>query len=281
MRCVQILIIAVASTIGASPASGLTDPAAVTLKIATYNINWGNPDLTAVVSTIRQSDADVVCLQETTKQSESHIRRTLRKDYSHIHFHGHRGRFGAERFGFLSRHRMRGLSFLPPKHGLFGAYVGRLQLGGQTIQIVNVHLQPIVLPSAGMRSAYSAFTAMEDIHRKEITHIYENVRLDVPTLIVGDFNSTSSFRATRFLTRNGFVDSFAQIHADADAHPTWHWPLKHGEWALRIDYIFHSRHFTTTESTVMPSEGSDHYLVSASLSLKQGERAELGLCPTD
>jgi len=43
------------------------------IRIATYNINWGNPNLEAVVATIRDSKADSVCLQETSQRAEAFL----------------------------------------------------------------------------------------------------------------------------------------------------------------------------------------------------------------
>lgn len=237
-----------------------------TLKVATYNINWGNLDLRTMVSTIRQADADVVCLQETNQQSERYIRLALKKAYPQIHFRGHQGRLGAERFGFLSRHPITRLSFVKPKHGLFGAYIAHVRTRGTTLQIVNVHLQPVMLPrNAGLRQALSAFAAMEQTHAKEIAHVFERLRPDLPTIVAGDLNSLSTFQAPLFLKKKGFVDSFAQVNDNPDSQPTWRWPLKIGEWSLRIDYIFHSRHLKTTESAVIRSNASDHYLVASVL----------------
>jgi len=245
-----------------------TQPTAATLRVATYNINWGNRDLKTMVATIEQADADVVCLQETTKQSEVYLQRNLRESYHHIRFHGHRGRFGAERFGFLSRYPLGKTSFMPPKHGLFGAFVTHVELGGRTVRIVNAHLQPILLPrDARTRDALAALAAMEQTHGKEVTEILDNVETSEPTLIVGDLNSPAAFRAPMVLKKEGFVDSFAQVNQQPESHPTWHWPLKHAEWSLRIDYIFHTPHFRTTESRVIKSDASDHYLVTSELEL--------------
>ncbi len=233
-------------------------------KIATYNINWGDPDLASVAATIRRADADVVCLQETTRRSEPYLRRAFAKVYSHISFHGHRGEYEAERFGLLARVPVSKVTFLPPKHGLFGACLSELQLGGRAVQVINVHLEPILLQeAAGLLAAWSAMNAMEQTHLQEISRIWESRRRDVPHLIVGDFNSPSRFQAPSFLRENGLKDSFAEAHANPDAEVTWHWQMKSGEASLRIDYIFHSKEFRTVRSQVLRSDASDHYLLES------------------
>ncbi|HEX5221045.1 MAG TPA: endonuclease/exonuclease/phosphatase family protein, partial [Verrucomicrobiae bacterium] len=47
------------------------------LRVLTYNVNWGGarPDL--AIEAIRSSDADIVCLQETTPQWEQYLRQYL------------------------------------------------------------------------------------------------------------------------------------------------------------------------------------------------------------
>lgn len=237
------------------------------LKIATYNINWGNPDLKSVVKTIQEADADIVCLQETNGQSEPYLQQALGQSYRHIAFRGHKGRLAAERVGILSRRPIQKLTFFPPKDGLFGFAIADVQWGRDAVQIAIVHLEPMMLQrGSGFREALSALGAMEETHEKEIAHVYENLRRDTPTIIAGDFNSLSDFRAPAFLKQRGFVDSFAAVHEHPNSQPTWHWPLKFGEISLRIDFVFHSSHFQTTESRILPSRGSDHYLVVSSLS---------------
>ena len=267
MSCTKRWSTAIVAAIAAAWAQvALADLPSGALKIATYNINWGNIDLKTAAETIARADADVVCLQETNQASEAHFRRVLKKTYPHMHFRGHRGKFGAERFGFLSRYPITSQVFVPPKHGLFGAYIAHVKMRDAELQVVNVHLQPVILPrNAGLREAVSAFAAMEKTHAKEISHIFERIRADRPAIIAGDFNSLSTFRAPSFLKKKGFVDSFAQVHDSPDSQPTWHWRFRKGEWSLRIDYIFHSRHLRTAESAVVKSNASDHYLVTSVL----------------
>jgi endonuclease/exonuclease/phosphatase family metal-dependent hydrolase len=84
--------------------------------------------------------------------------------------------------------------------------------------------------------------------------------------VLGDFNSISTFVAPATLTKAGLIDSFAKAHPDdADAHATWRWPTRPLPIALRIDYIFHTPHFTTTASEIIRREGSDHSLVVSEL----------------
>lgn len=235
-------------------------------KIATYNINWGDPDLAAVAAAIRRADADVVCLQETTQRSEPYLRRVFGKTYPEIRFHGHKGEYAAERFGIMARVPVSNVRFLLPKHGLFGAYACELQLGGRRVQLIIVHIEPILIDEgAGLMDALAAMNAMEETHLKEIRHIWESRRKDVALVVAGDFNSPAQCKAPTFLREKGLADSFADVHARPDTAPTWHWPTRWGELSLRIDYIFRSKELRTLRSEVIKSDGSDHYLLMSEL----------------
>ncbi len=98
-----------------------------------------------------------------------------------------------------------------------------------------------------------------------MTEIMKHVRTDIPCVIVGDFNSCSTFKAPKLLADAGYVDSFAAVTEKADDHPTWHWPTKLGDATLRIDYIFHPKSMRTKDCRIMRTKGSDHYLVVSDL----------------
>src|SRR5687767_4438514 len=49
-------------------------PAGPTVRVMTYNVNWGAVRPNLAVAAIREADADVVCLQETTPEWETYLR---------------------------------------------------------------------------------------------------------------------------------------------------------------------------------------------------------------
>ena len=242
------------------------------IRVATYNINWGNPDLDAVLGAIRQADADVVCLQETNAQSAAALQREFADDYSHLGFYGSVEPFAAGGFAVLSRLPVVREGFLPQREALFGTCILEVRAGDQLVQVIVVHLQPVLFQNRGgdvtALSVLRALEAAEQTHGKEMQQILAQVRTDVPTLVVGDFNSCSTFQAPALLIQRGFVDSFAAVNENPDAHPTWHWPTKFGDATLRIDYIFHSPSFRTLHSGVVHTAGSDHYLLWSELALE-------------
>jgi endonuclease/exonuclease/phosphatase (EEP) superfamily protein YafD len=240
------------------------------VRVATFNVNYGNRLGDQVLGAIAESKADILCLQETTAQSEQFLRKHLAATYPEFHSVGHQGHFYAERFVFASRMKPRDVVFVPPKDGLFGFYCATFLCGGTDVRVINVHLTPFGVPrEATILEGMAAIAATESKHAGEIAGILKAVDADLPTIVAGDFNSLSSFQAPKALVESGFIDSFAFVHADADKHPTWHWPTRPLPLKLRIDYIFHSKHFHTVDSTVIRRNGSDHFLLVSGLELDE------------
>ena len=251
----------------------LPDAYGQSIRVATYNLNWANRRGDEVLNAISIARPDLICFQETTVQSERFLRDRLSETHPHFYAVGHEGQYAAERFAFASRTELAELSFLPPKAGLFGFYCAKLQVAGESVHVINVHLSPFqIRRGGGIADAMAALSTTEETHAAEIASIVEAIDSQRRTIIVGDFNSMSIFNAPKKLVELGFVDAYASIHEEADNHATWHWPTRALPLALRIDYIFHTRHFVATEATVIRREGSDHSLLVAEL--KFAERAD-------
>jgi endonuclease/exonuclease/phosphatase (EEP) superfamily protein YafD len=253
-----------------SPALPGSSPTTIVIRIATYNINFGNTFGDDVLSAIAEARADILFLQETTLQSEAFLQPQLASWYPHFHAAGHQGRYAAERFVFASKYPLQDITFTPPEHGLFGSHTARCVIAGNEITLVNVHLTPVTLSrtdEAETTSLLSALWGTETAHAAEIKAICARLDLAQPTILAGDFNSLSTFAAPGHLRELGLVDSFASVHDDAEAHPTWFWPTRPVPLRARIDYVFHSSHFRTMSSQVIPRDGSDHYLLVSELQL--------------
>jgi endonuclease/exonuclease/phosphatase (EEP) superfamily protein YafD len=243
--------------------------------VATYNLNYANRSGNEVLDAIATANPDLICFQETTVQSEKFLRERLAKSHPYFYSAGHNGRYYAERFAFAGKSKLTDVKFIPPNGGLFGFYTATCEIAGEPIQIVNVHLSPFQLPrGGGVTGAMTALSATEQTHATEIAAIVANIDLRRPAIVLGDFNSLSTFVAPQRLAELGMTDAFASVHENADAHPTWRWPTRPVPMALRIDYIFHSHHFTTVSSEIVLRDGSDHALVFAVL--RYGARSETG-----
>jgi endonuclease/exonuclease/phosphatase family metal-dependent hydrolase len=244
------------------------EAAAQSIRVATFNVNWGNQHGDRMLEAIAAAKADILCLQETTPQAERFLKPRLADRYPEFHVVGHEGDYYAERFVFASRVKPLALKFHPPEAGLFGFYVATFRIEGREVCVVNVHLAPVVIePESRMLDAMNALADFEERHAKEIEAILAAIDPEKPTIIAGDFNSVSTFKAPQRLLEKGFIDSFASMHDDADHHATWKWPTRPLPLALRIDYLFHTPHFETTASEILRDGGSDHYPLVSELKL--------------
>jgi endonuclease/exonuclease/phosphatase family metal-dependent hydrolase len=241
-------------------------PRLASLGVATYNINVANTDRAPVVDAILESQADIVALQEVSPQAEAFLTKQLASHYPYMAFEGSTATSLAARFGFISKYRIIRSRYLEPQYGRFGVYLAVFELDHGAVQLANVHLEPL---DAALRrrpaGLIRAALATEDTHLAEIEWICQNLEPGIPTVVLGDFNSLSFFKAPAFLRDIGFVDSFASVHTEAHAHPTWHRPTSSGTIYARIDYIFHDTSFRTLESRVASSSSSDHFLLVSRL----------------
>ncbi|MEQ9408202.1 MAG: endonuclease/exonuclease/phosphatase family protein [Fuerstiella sp.] len=242
------------------------------LRVATFNVNYANRRGDLVLRAIATANADVICLQETTLQSEEFLRRHLKVEYPEFNVIGHQDRYYAERFAFVSRQPPKDLDFHPPKDGLFGFWCATFTTAQRDIRIVNVHLKPFMLNrDSGVTGIMASVAATEACHQNEIARIIQSLPDDMPVLVVGDFNSMSTFCAPQAMASAGYMDSFASVHDKPDAHPTWHWPTRPIPLRMRVDYIFHSVEFQTLTSQVIAPTGSDHSLLVSELKISEGK----------
>lgn len=247
-----------------------TSASADSFCVATYNLNYGNRRGDQVLDAIATAAPDLICFQETTVQSEQFLREHLAKTHPFFYSVGHKGQYYAERFAFASKTKLTDLEFTAPSAGLFGFYSATIEIAGRSIRIVNVHLTPFQFKAGGgIADAMTALSAAEENHAIEIAAVDEAIDTKLPTIVLGDFNSISTCVAPKRLTDRGMIDAFASLHNDANAHPTWSWPTRPIPIAFRIDYIFHTAHFTASKSEVLRRDGSDHALVFAVLKFSE------------
>lgn len=237
--------------------------------VATYNVNFGINDRAGfadVVAVIRQSKADVVAIQEGSDGLRAYLKTELGKEYPHMQFYSGPAAGG---FGWLSKYPLLSLKVLPRKFGWFNTPMAQIRIGGRTVQLVSAHLMPTIPPASGkMMDMMKACEQMEAVRAKEIRYIWSAVPAKVPTILMGDLNSLSSFNATTYLASQGMTDSFASGNADADRTASWHWKTASGsEWRFRLDYVWHNANFKTAGSRIIQAGPSDHYPVVSELEL--------------
>lgn len=225
-------------------------------RIVTYNVNWGGPRPDLAAEAIRQSGADIVCLQETTPEWEKFLRHTLRHDYHFSEFRHSQTRYGGG-LAFLSKWRCSEVAYIPSQTGWFDGWIMKFETPVGPVQVLNVHLRPPVSDGGSWVSGY--FSTRDDrVH--EIELFYDKRTRGLPTLVVGDFNDTEGSRAVKKLEAEGFTNALAQFDRST---PTWRW--RYGAISLkrRMDHILFSPGLECCSARVIPAGASDHLPVEA------------------
>jgi endonuclease/exonuclease/phosphatase family metal-dependent hydrolase len=237
-------------------------------------MNWGNVDLADTVRVIGSAEADLVCMQETTPESERAIRHGLAREFPHMHFTGN-VRYSSG-FAILSKTPLSGVRLLEPRFGFFGTLLADVELGGKKVRVASVHLEPIIpREGKGVADVLALFLKTEGLHLKEIERIAAELPEGAPAIVAGDLNSASFGSAPRSLRGRGLVDSFASVTPDPDAQTTWHWRYAGADWRFRIDYVFHSADMRTIASRLIEAPSSDHKLVVSRLGWAETRATEV------
>ncbi len=233
-------------------------PAAPTLRIVTYNINWGCPNPNQVAQFLLESDADVICLQETHRQWELLLHNQLSEIYPHGSFHSFGGAGG---IAFMSKYPLSNVRLLDPDAGWFPALIADIKTDLGPVQILNVHLRPPLNDNAS--ASISAYFESTKIHQKELAHFLESADLNTPLIIAGDFNENEHRMAIKELLNDGFTDALSLYD---DKSTTWSWRTSSGfTLKNRYDHILFNKHFHCTGAEVVDVRASDHRPVVAVL----------------
>ncbi|MCD4823539.1 MAG: endonuclease/exonuclease/phosphatase family protein [Phycisphaerae bacterium] len=234
-----------------------------TFTIASYNINYGNPNLKKVVEIIKNTDADVVAIQETNPESEKYLRRHLGKLYPHMKFHNS---LWAGGFAFLAKTPLKKVKYLPQTHGAFGTYLTTVRLAGKTVQLANCHLHP-TLPreNAGLKELIAVWNKTQTIRKKEIAAIISKLSPATPSIVLGDLNSLPGTTVPMYLEYLGYTDNYKAVTPENQRRETWRWVARNMEWKVRLDYIFTPKQCQIIKSKIIHRDASDHYLIFSTL----------------
>jgi endonuclease/exonuclease/phosphatase family metal-dependent hydrolase len=152
-------------------------------KLLTYNVNWGGAGADEVARIIRESGAEIVCLQETTPEWKRILKRDVGREYSFLEFRESKGRMGGG-LAFLSKVPAREIAYIPSETGWFDGWIAEFATAAGPVQVLNVHLRPPVSDRGGWASGY--FNTRDD-RVAEMERFYKHVKPGVPLIVAGDF----------------------------------------------------------------------------------------------
>lgn len=223
-----------------------------------YNVNYGMAGDPETLDAIRNADADLVLLQETTGGWEAVLRGELAALYPHMSF---RHCCGAGGLGVLSKTKFSEHDYFAAPRAWFPAWRLLVETRLGPVQVLNVHLRPQISDSGSVMSGYFTTPPMRE---REIAAYATTLERDVPTLVVGDFNENDAGRALGYLKQRGFRSALPEFEPGAD---TWRWQTSLGEVNAQLDHIVYDPSLDPLNATVIEAGRSDHYPVLASFRL--------------
>lgn len=280
-----------------SPLAGETEtPRPVEeLKILTYNTcRMGQTRLSdlstevPVLDVIRNSGADIVCLQEygfslsRNGYTESHIRYSLSDIYPYYHYLPYHG-VEATGIALYSRYPIREARRVDDAKEYFASMCYLLDVGGREMALINNHLHSNKIKVAD-REFYDNMVghfesdSLARVHynlirqlgrgclaragqSEKIARVRRSLGDSIPIIICGDMNDTPVSYCYHTV-RGDLADTWAE--GGFGPGITFH---RHKFW-FRIDHFFHSRHFYPLDVRVLDEyDYSDHYPLLATYQL--------------
>ena len=230
------------------------------LTVMTYNTLGFNPCPACVVAAIRQSDADLITLQELSPQVAAAIARDLHAEYPYQILQPREQVYG---LGAISRLPLRATGETLP-----GSWVGQPQILALTFaetQVLVVNAHPVATGPTDLRTIE---WSIEERFRQAQTLVAFAQTHPGPLLYPGDSNTTDQNDAYRMIA-TAWRDSFREVgrgfghtYPGADFSGTQRFQIggfSLPRWLIRIDYIWHSPHWQPTAAYIGPWDGySDH-----------------------
>jgi len=241
-------------------------PAGPHVRVLTYNVNWGGarPDL--AVGAIRDSDADIVCLQESTPQWERHLRQAL-PEYSFAQFRNSKLRMGGG-LAFLAKVPAEEIAYIPSETEWFDGWIMKFHTTIGPLQVLNVHLRPPISNSGSWVSGY--FTTRDD-RQQEMELFYGKRDPQTPLLVMGDFNDHEHSAVAQWLKAQQLSNALPQFDRYS---PTWKWKTSVLTLKRRMDHIFYSPELDCAAARVISAGASDHFPVEAIFTVAKDSMTE-------
>lgn len=260
--------------------SGGEETAGQTVKIVSYNVGrfqmgkyLAGKD--SVESFIRETDADIVCLQEVDLSGEYDVNGFFKKyfpEYNAGYFmfvndEGSYGNVTLSRFPITSKGR---LQF--DKSSNLAIYTD-LKIGdNSTIRVYNCHFESYNISLARLVKSWRRdSTIVRDTEEKikrsismrpvQVNQVMSDIEeCPVEAIVAGDFND-NPLSYTYYRLRKGRKDTFVEAGKGFGAPYSGLWPL------VRIDYVLYPKHFKAVSHRTPRLKYSDHYPVVAEISL--------------
>jgi endonuclease/exonuclease/phosphatase (EEP) superfamily protein YafD len=259
-----------AMVVVALAACGAAESAPAELRLVTYNLNFGNPDVERTLAAIEAANADVALLQEVTPAWEALLRKRFAASYPHLTFHvpaGHAGHAMLSKFRFVTDEKL-----TKPAGAFYHGHRAVLATPNGKLQILHVHLRASIHddcfrgPCTKVEWVKGQFTT-PPIRLREIQTHWKSIDAKLPTLVAGDFNEPVGGDVIAFLEKQGLT------RVPSKGLPTWHYaPVIDGQQSdmlsSDIDHVLVDQRITAIDATVLDAGASDHRPVVARLQIR-------------
>lgn len=260
-----------------------SQPASDTLTILTYNTHGMGQARKAsensVIRFLRQTDADILCLQEVNVYKDSR-RLTLGElknalghyPYTYFDFkvYNSRRQFGNavfSKYPLVNKHTIR----YPSRANISSCC--DILFRGDTIRLFTNHLESYRFTESELDSVVAhPFQTDTVVRRKAVSASRSRLRQarivadsvaasPYPVILVGDLNSTP-VSPVYLLLRLRLKDAFLRCSSLRLGST-----FRKGRIGIRIDYVLHSKELRPTGCSPVPATGSDHLPVRAAFVL--------------
>ena len=237
------------------------------LRVVSYNVNWQKgketlQDEASVIEALQVVRGDLLLLQEVTPAWEKVLATALVAPFPYYSFYHYKNAGG---LAIFSRYPFYTLKKLAPSYGWHPAWIVAVQTSQGVVQVMNTHLIPPLNKQSSVGfMANSLFNTLPN-RKREIAYLYQQLRQDWPTLVVGDFNEEANGVAADFLRHHGFQDVLVQ-HSKKTY--TWCWSLLGVlHISAKLDDVYYKpiSRFTVLQAQVLHQGSSDHYPVVVDL----------------
>lgn len=230
------------------------------LRVLSFNVNYNLADDDEVVAVVRDVDADLVLLQETTPGTERVLGKALGARYPHTFFEHREVSAG---MGVLSRHPLRERQVIEPAPGgWFPALRVVVDTPEGPIEAIDVHLRPQVSDSG---SVLSGIFTTSGARGAEARALAPRLSPELPSVVAGDFNESRSGAA--IATFRG-----AGLERAAIEGPTWRWHTSLGEVRAELDHVLVDDRLEVVAAERLDRGRSDHLPLVVELRRRPGHR---------
>jgi endonuclease/exonuclease/phosphatase family metal-dependent hydrolase len=234
------------------------------IRVMSYNVNFGVAGDPEGAQAIAQGHPDVVFLQETNDAWARSLTAAF-PDAATRWRSPRDDEWPAGGMGVISKFPIVSIDELsPPKDAPFFAWRVVLDIRGQRVQFLDVHLRP---PMSDDGSWIKGYWTTRGVRHDELAMHLEKLDKKLPTMIVGDFNEEGDGQAIGYARDRGFVDAIAAYAGD---RTTWSWPVGSITQRFQLDHILVDERVNAHAAGIIEAGRSDHKPVWADVTFLAG-----------